>query len=164
MVKKIGKNWYVAMSIPTGNADRYAKSKTGETTVASFETKEDALPLNEKVQAYWDSLKVSYYSKEFPYGNQLLADGAIDSLDDWNKEKEYLKIADQELDYLWTINSDGTISFVDRAYSDGIEDETTKIRRENNELELKFDNFPQMINWSVRKALKNYADKCLRER
>lgn len=161
MVRKIGKYYYVVISIPTGNVDRYANNKTGETNLASFETEEDAIQLDKKVKAYWDNLKVSKCAKEFPYGSWLLDDGVIDSLENWNREKEYLKIADQELDYLWILNDDGTISFIDRAYSDGIEDSATQIRRKNNELELTFNNFPQMINWSVRKALKNYTKKCL---
>ena len=161
MVRKNGKNYSVVISIPTGNPDRYVLNKSGETVVGTFKTRETAMKINEKVEAYWDSLKVSKWCKDYPYGKSLVEDEIIDSLDDWNREKEYLKIADQELDYLWKLNNDGTISLIDRAYSDGIEDETTQIRRQNNELELTFDNFPQIINWSIKKALKNYTKKCL---
>ena len=163
MIRKIknkyGDSYVIQMYIPTWNVDRYARNKTDTAVLGTFRTQEKAIELNEKVEAYWNSIKLPRKTKVFPYGEQLLHDGVLDSLDDWDKGKEYLKIADQELDYLWKLNDNGTVLLIDRVYSDGIEDETTQMRRKNNELELVFDNLPQAINWSIKKALKNHIKK-----
>lgn len=156
MVRKSDNKYLVVINIPSGNAKRYFDDKTSEIGLKSCKTKKMAELVNQKVEAYWDNLNVQKRDNTFPYGNQLFNEHEIDSLEEWNREKEYLKIADQELDYLWNINTDGSITLIDRAYSSGIIDETVKSRRKMNELEITFEDFPKMINWTIKKALTNY--------
>lgn len=91
-------------------------------------------------------------NKNYIYGNILLKDGVIDSLDDWNMEKEInLRFVDQVLDYLWEIKDDGSIRLIDRGYNDGIDDRTTEIRTATNELELTFKDFNELSRWITKK-------------
>lgn len=91
-------------------------------------------------------------NKNYIYGSILLKDGTIDSLDDWNMEKEInLRFVDQVLDYLWEIKDDGSIRLIDRGYNDGIDDGTTEIRTATNELELTFKDFNELSRWITKK-------------
>ena len=91
--------------------------------------------------------------KKYIYGNILLKDEVIDSLDDWNEGKEInLRLVDQVLDYLWEIKDDGQIRLIDRGYNDGIDDRTTEIRTATNELELTFKDFKELSDWINKKV------------
>ncbi len=73
------------------------------------------------------------------YGNIMLEQGNIFSLDEWSDEKEYCcSVMDREFDYLWDFSKG--IHFIDRLYSErpDIYDKTM------DEAELWFDNFDEV--------------------
>lgn len=79
------------------------------------------------------------------YGNIMLEQGNISSLDEWSDEKEYCcSIMDRELDYLWDFSKG--IHFIDRLYSEhpDIYDKTIATKDTQNEAELWFDNFDEV--------------------
>lgn len=88
---------------------------------------------------------------DWVYGKQLLRDGVIETLEGWDDDTEMaLCIMDGDFDYLWDFkNGHETkeIYFIDRMYSDGLSDETTEWRRENNELELHFIDWTEVFKW-----------------
>lgn len=86
---------------------------------------------------------------EYEYGNIMLEDGDIESLDEWSNDKEMaFKIMDWKFDYLWDDSGD-QIHFIDRLYDSRIEDEMTEEREANGTLELWFDNFTDVFKWIV---------------
>lgn len=83
------------------------------------------------------------------YADRLLETEVImpEEYQNWNDNKEkYYSEMDMVYDYLWYENENG-IHFIDRLYSDGIEDDVVKKRRENNELELHFKDFDEIDKW-----------------
>ena len=92
---------------------------------------------------------------EWEYGELMLEQGDIESLDNWSDDKEYVySTMDENFDYMWREDSDG-IHFIDRLYSCGIEDETTKERYELNELELHFKTIEEAKEWLDKKEKEN---------
>ena len=86
---------------------------------------------------------------KWEYAERLLDEEVItrEEFDNWNNDKEkYYGRMDMTYDYLWD-EDDNEIHFVDRLYSDGIEDEITERRREKGELELRFTNFAEVAEW-----------------
>lgn len=89
---------------------------------------------------------------EYEYGNIMLEDGDIESLDEWSDDKEVASsIMDRVFDYLWDY-SNGKIHYIDRLYDSGIEDSMTESRRESGELELWFNNFTEVFKWIRKRA------------
>lgn len=92
------------------------------------------------------------------YGEMMLEQGDIESLDEWSDDKEYCcSIMDQRLDYLWDFSNG--IHFIDRLYSDrelnpdAWIDDTTKHRIEIGEAELWFDNFDKVKKFIAKKEV-----------
>lgn len=84
---------------------------------------------------------------KYPYGNLMLQDGVIDSLDNWSDDKERLYgTMDMVYDYLWWEDDKG-IHFIDRLYHDGKTDDKTEYRRKRNELELHFSSISKALEW-----------------
>lgn len=91
--------------------------------------------------------------KNWEYGNAMLGQGDIASLEEWSDDKEYCcAIMDQEFDYLWDF--DNGIHFIDRLYSDYkvqpdiyadyLQDDTLKKRIDKGEAELWFNSFDEV--------------------
>lgn len=87
------------------------------------------------------------------YGNTMLEQGDIASLEEWSDDKEYCcSIMDQEFDYLWDFSKG--IHFIDRLYSDYkdnpniytdyLEDNTMRERIKKGETELWFNSFDEV--------------------
>ena len=56
-------------------------------------------------------------TKDWEYGNTMLEQGNIDSLEEWSDDKEYCcSIMDEEMDYLWDFSRG--IHFIDKLYSE----------------------------------------------
>lgn len=86
------------------------------------------------------------------YGNIMLEDEAIESLDEWSDDKEFCSsIMDREFDYLWDY-SKGKIHYIDRIYSSGELDDKARERMANNEAELWFDSFDDVKTWIDKKT------------
>lgn len=83
----------------------------------------------------------------YPYGTRMLEQGDIESLDNWNVDKEMaFNIMDNQFDYLWRIEGDKII-FTDRLWSCGEEDDLSKTREDNETLELTFNSFDEVFKW-----------------
>ena len=83
------------------------------------------------------------------YGKVMLKQEDIESLDDWSDDKEMaFRIMDRDFDYLWDDSGD-EIHFIDRLYDSQIEDSMTEKRRQDDELELWFDNFTDVFKWII---------------
>lgn len=86
--------------------------------------------------------------EKWEYGNTLLREESIDSLDDWSDKKEYVySTMDRKYDYLWWEDEKG-VHFEDRLYSAGISNDW----KEKNELRLDFKNLDEVIEWIKRKG------------
>ena len=87
---------------------------------------------------------------KWPYGEKMLEQGDVESLDDWSDQKEYVYHAmDEIFDYLWNEDENG-IHFVDRVRGTGIydtEDETGNQREANGTLELHFNSLDEVGKW-----------------
>lgn len=96
------------------------------------------------------------------YGEIMLSEGYIKSLDYWSDDKEYVyKTMDRKFDYLWWEDEEG-IHFIDRLYHDYFYDEEVmnqnewiKERRKNNELELLFKTIEEAKEWLNKKEKEN---------
>lgn len=96
------------------------------------------------------------------YGEIMLSEGDIESLDNWCDDKEYVyKTMDRKFDYLWWEDEEG-IHFIDRLYYDFSDDEEVmntdewlKQRKENNELELHFKTIEEVKEWLNKKEKEN---------
>lgn len=93
---------------------------------------------------------------KWPYGEEMLEQGDIESLDEWSDDKEFCcSIMDEKFDYLWDFENG--IHFIDRLYSDFkdypdfsasfVKDKTMIERIEKNEAELWFNNFDEVKQW-----------------
>lgn len=84
------------------------------------------------------------------YGETLLKQGDLKSLDDWSDQKEYVyQIMDEEFDYLWDEDENG-IHFVDRVRGTGDyipDDELGNQREADGTLELHFNNLDEVEKW-----------------
>lgn len=88
--------------------------------------------------------------EKWEYGNTLLREESIDSLDDWSDKKEYVySTMDRKYDYLWWEDEEG-VHFEDRLYSAGISDDW----KDKDELRLDFKNLDEAIEWIKRKESK----------
>lgn len=84
---------------------------------------------------------------DWKYGETVLEQGDIESLDEWSDDKEMAYgIMDSAFDYLWNEDCD-RIHFIDRLYACNIEDEMTESRKENGTLELWFDSYDEVFKW-----------------
>ena len=82
----------------------------------------------------------------YPYGEIMLKQGDIKSMDEWDPDKEFCcAVMDRKFDYLWDFSKG--ITFVDRQYHDGNIDEMAKARIERHEETLKFNSFAQVRRW-----------------
>lgn len=98
------------------------------------------------------SLINEFLENGWEYGASMVEDGEISYIEEWDDNKEkYLSVMDREFDYLWWVNSDGSIEFTDRLYSDKIDDSTVDERKENNEVELFFNNYEELDKWIQKK-------------
>lgn len=88
--------------------------------------------------------------KKWPYGEVMLEQEDIESLDDWSDQKEYVySTMDQIFDYLWYEDKNG-IHFIDRIRGTGYydpEDETGNEREQNGTLKLHFKNLDEVEKW-----------------
>lgn len=84
------------------------------------------------------------------YGEAMVRQGDIESLDDWSDQKEYVySTMDQIFDYLWDEDENG-IHFIDRVRGTGVydpEDETGNQREADGTLELHFKNLEAVERW-----------------
>ena len=84
------------------------------------------------------------------YGETMLEQGDIESLDDWSDQKEYVySTMDQIFDYLWNEDENG-IHFIDRVRGTGhyySEDTTGEERERNGTLELWFKDLDEVEKW-----------------
>ena len=85
----------------------------------------------------------------YHYGEQMLKQGDIDSLDDWDLDKEMaFRIMDSQFDYLWEMK-DGKIIFTDRLWSFGEIDDMGRIREKEGTLKLEFLSFEDVFRWII---------------
>lgn len=90
-------------------------------------------------------------------GQFLFEQGYIKSLDEWSDDKERaLDDMLQFYDYSYKPEKNGGFHFIDVLYKNNKEDDITRERRNNDELELHFNNIQEVINW-----LKENADRSL---
>ena len=84
------------------------------------------------------------------YGETMLEQGDIESLDDWSDQKEFVySTMDERFDYLWDEDEDG-IHFIDRLRGTGVydpEDIMGEERERNGTLELRFKNLDEVEEW-----------------
>lgn len=84
------------------------------------------------------------------YGEAMLEQEDIESLDDWSDQKEYVySTMDERFDYLWNEDENG-IHFIDRLRGTGYydpEDEMGNEREANGTLELHFKNLDEVEEW-----------------
>lgn len=84
------------------------------------------------------------------YGETMLKQEDIESLDDWSDQKEYVySTMDERFDYLWNEDENG-IHFIDRLRGVGYydpDDETGNEREANGTLELHFKNLNEVEEW-----------------
>lgn len=84
------------------------------------------------------------------YGEAMLEQEDIESLDDWSDQKEYVySTMDERFDYLWNEDEKG-IHFIDRVRGTGVydpEDEMGNEREANGTLELHFKNLDEVEEW-----------------
>lgn len=84
------------------------------------------------------------------YGETMLEQGDIESLDDWSDQKEYVySTMDERFDYLWDEDENG-IHFIDRLRGTGVydpEDIVGEERERNGTLELRFKNLDEVEKW-----------------
>lgn len=84
------------------------------------------------------------------YGEMMLEQGDIESLDSWSDQKEYVySTMDERFDYLWSEDADG-IRFTDRVRGSGCydpKDATGNEREENGTLELHFKSLDEVEQW-----------------
>ena len=84
------------------------------------------------------------------YGEAMLEQEDIESLDDWSDQKEYVySTMDERFDYLWNEDENG-IHFIDRLRGTGYydpEDEMGNEREANGTLELHFKNLDEVEQW-----------------
>ncbi len=84
------------------------------------------------------------------YGEVMLEQEDIESLDDWSDQKEYVySTMDERFDYLWNEDENG-IHFIDRLRGTGYydpEDEMGNEREANGTLELHFKNLDEVEEW-----------------
>ena len=94
---------------------------------------------------------------KWDYGEFLVKDGQLKSLNNWSDLKEVILFEmDRNFDYLWWEDEEG-IHFIDRLYHDYgnqyiNEDELLKNRKEANELELHFKTIEEVKNWLIKKG------------
>lgn len=84
------------------------------------------------------------------YGEAMLEQEDIESLDDWSDQKEYVySTMDNKFDYMWREDENG-IHFVDRVRGTGVYDpgdETGNRREADGTLELHFNNLDEVEQW-----------------
>lgn len=84
------------------------------------------------------------------YGEEMLEQEDIESLDDWSDQKEFVySTMDYEFDYLWDEDENG-IHFVDRVRGIGVnnpDDELGNRREADGTLELHFKNLDEVEQW-----------------
>lgn len=87
---------------------------------------------------------------KWSYGEKMLEQNDIESLDDWSDQKEYVySTMDLMFDYLWNTDENG-IHFLDRVRGTGIydsEDEMGNQREQEGTLELHFKNLNEVEQW-----------------
>jgi len=87
---------------------------------------------------------------KWPYGEKMLEQEDIESLDDWSDQKEYVyHTMDEIFDYLWNEDENG-IHFIDRLRGTGVydpEDIVGEEREQNGTLELRFKNLDEVEEW-----------------
>lgn len=87
---------------------------------------------------------------KWPYGEAMLEQEDIESLDDWSDQKEYVySTMDERFDYLWNEDENG-IHFIDRLRGTGVydpEDEMGNEREANGTLELHFKDLEAVEQW-----------------
>jgi len=99
---------------------------------------------------------------EWTYGEKMFLDGIIDESKWSDDAEEVFGEMDERFDYLWNIEDDGRLYFIDRLYSAYKEDPKTyhcyyddntgmKERMETNEAEMWFDTFDDVRTWMERK-------------
>lgn len=82
------------------------------------------------------------------YGEEMLHDEAIGSLDEWSDDKEMaFSVMDQVFDYLWYIDDENVISFVDRGFSDGNMDQIAENKMRLGIATLQFVTFEDIFEW-----------------
>ena len=96
-------------------------------------------------------------TNRWKYGQEMLELGFIDTLDNWNEQKERIfSTMDRVFDYLWEEDEDDTLTFYDRSYADiaytGL-DEQGRERKRNGELILRFKSYSEVSDW-INKKLK----------
>ena len=84
------------------------------------------------------------------YGETMLEQEDIDSLDNWSDQKEYVySTMDEDFDYLWNEDENG-IHFIDRLRGTGVydpEDEVGNEREKDGTVELHFKNLDEVERW-----------------
>ena len=86
------------------------------------------------------------------YGQKMLEQNDIESLDEWSDDKEMAySIMDRKFDYLWSEDC-GRIHFINRLYACGYSDELKENRGKEGALELWFDNYDEVFLWIIARS------------
>ena len=105
---------------------------------------------------------------QYNYGMIMLAQGDIDSMDEWNDDKEMAySIMDQWFDYVW--DDTNGLRFLDRQWTDCMfdceglpsdeirnevidrEDDLLLERYDAGEVDMQFDSFDDVFRWILKK-------------